>query len=280
VDDTVAYTGKTPTKPQTQSTVYAFSGWDHEIVPVTGDATYTALFSNEPRKYTITWKNDDGTLIQTNADVEYGTNLFSIKPADPAKPTPDILKDYVFNGWVPESGSSVVVGENDIVVAEADEFDRSFLQLHPEKAVITAMDPDHLDIYGTLEAYQQAFRDFASQVSKLLIVKAGLPLSAASPQAMYAAERSSGAEYMVNDLSYWRLATKVRFVVPGEAMTWRTPCAFSAAMESGCSTRPLRQCCSQGCGQILPTDAGSGIFSLMIWTAPRKSPCAIFFKYP
>ena len=63
-------------------------------------------------------------------------------------------------------------------MAEADEFDRSFLQLFPKAAVITAMDPDHLDIYGTAESYCQAFRDFAAQVSGALIIHEGLPISA------------------------------------------------------------------------------------------------------
>lgn len=51
-----------------------------------------------------------------------------------------------------------------VVVVEADEYDRSFLQLHPDCAVITAMDPDHLDIYKTHEAMTDAYLDFASQV--------------------------------------------------------------------------------------------------------------------
>lgn len=74
-------------------------------------------------------------------------------------------------------GTNMLASRNEVIVAEADEFDRSFLQLHPEIAVITAMDPDHLDIYGTEEAYYQAFRDFASQVETHLILKKGLPVS-------------------------------------------------------------------------------------------------------
>ncbi len=73
-------------------------------------------------------------------------------------------------------GTNMLVSHTPVVVAEADEYDRSFLQLHPETAVITAMDADHLDIYGDIENYRQAFRDFASQVSGHLIVKKGLPL--------------------------------------------------------------------------------------------------------
>lgn len=74
-------------------------------------------------------------------------------------------------------GTNMLVSHTPVVVAEADEFDRSFLQLHPTTAAITAMDADHLDIYGDLEHYQQAFRDFAAQVSGVLILKYGLPVS-------------------------------------------------------------------------------------------------------
>ena len=74
-------------------------------------------------------------------------------------------------------GTNLLVSDVPVVVAEADEFDRSFLQLYPSVAVITAMDADHLDIYGDLEHVQEAFRAFASQVSGVLIKKLGLPVS-------------------------------------------------------------------------------------------------------
>lgn len=74
-------------------------------------------------------------------------------------------------------GTNLLVCDNNVIVAEADEFDRSFLQLHPETAVITAMDADHLDIYSDLGHVRQAFREFASQVTGTLIVKAGLDIS-------------------------------------------------------------------------------------------------------
>lgn len=75
-------------------------------------------------------------------------------------------------------GTNLLMSHNPCVVAEADEFDRSFHQLYPSIAVITAMDADHLDIYGDLEHVQEAFRIFASQVSDILIVKKGLPIGA------------------------------------------------------------------------------------------------------
>ena len=61
-------------------------------------------------------------------------------------------------------GSNLLVNnDSEYVVVEADEYDRSFLQLHPHMAVITATDPDHLDIYGTHEAMMEAYCQFANQ---------------------------------------------------------------------------------------------------------------------
>lgn len=73
--------------------------------------------------------------------------------------------------------SNLLVSDNNTIVAEADEFDRSFLQLHPEIAVITAMDADHLDIYSDIAHVHEAFKAFASQVSGSLIIKKGLDIS-------------------------------------------------------------------------------------------------------
>ncbi len=72
--------------------------------------------------------------------------------------------------------TNLLVSPNPVIVAEADEFDRSFLQLYPEIAVITAMDADHLDIYGDKSHVVEAFKSFASQVSGSLVVKKGLDI--------------------------------------------------------------------------------------------------------
>lgn len=73
--------------------------------------------------------------------------------------------------------SNLLTHSNDVIVAEADEFDRSFLQLFPEIAVITSMDADHLDIYGDQAHIVEAFKAFASQVSGAVIVKHGLDIT-------------------------------------------------------------------------------------------------------
>ena len=69
--------------------------------------------------------------------------------------------------------------ERNVCVVEADEYDRSFLQLHPDIAAISAMDADHLDIYGTEEAMQNAFVEFSNRLKSggLLITKAGIARS-------------------------------------------------------------------------------------------------------
>lgn len=73
-------------------------------------------------------------------------------------------------------GTNLLLSRAPAVVVEADEYDRSFLQLRPEIAVITAMDADHLDIYGNAAQYRRAFKDFAAQVSGTVIRKYGLDL--------------------------------------------------------------------------------------------------------
>lgn len=78
--------------------------------------------------------------------------------------------------------SNLLLGDpskpNHEIVVEADEFDRSFLTLFPEAAIITSMDADHLDIYGDRDQMQQTYRAFASQVrpSGFILYKQGLEI--------------------------------------------------------------------------------------------------------
>ena len=74
-------------------------------------------------------------------------------------------------------GTNFWSSPNKVSVAEADEYDRSFLKLNPDVAIITSMDADHLDIYGTEQNMQDAFIAFTGKIKKdgLLICKHGLP---------------------------------------------------------------------------------------------------------
>ncbi|WP_205509038.1 UDP-N-acetylmuramate--L-alanine ligase [Longitalea arenae] len=92
---------------------------------------------------------------------EYGCNAF----------LGGIAANYNSNYWS---------HERDTCVVEADEYDRSFLRLSPDVAVISAMDPDHLDIYGTTAAMEEAYIEFAGKIKPggFLISKYGLPRTA------------------------------------------------------------------------------------------------------
>jgi UDP-N-acetylmuramate--alanine ligase len=82
-----------------------------------------------------------------------------------------ISKNYLTN--------FITSGKDEIMVVEADEYDRSFLQLFPDIAVISAMDPDHLDIYGTSVAMDLSFNDFAGNLKPegTMIIRDGLKIS-------------------------------------------------------------------------------------------------------
>ena len=88
-----------------------------------------------------------------------------------------------------------------VCVIEADEYDRSFLKLSPDVAVVTAMDADHLDIYGTADAVRQAFVEFSGRLKSggLLISKRGLDGLRGGRQLSYGI--GAGADVFATDIS-------------------------------------------------------------------------------
>ena len=94
------YDGVTPTKPATEQYTYTFTGWTPEIAAVTGDATYTAQFNSTVNKYTVTWKNYDGSVLEKDENVEYGT-MPEYNGEEPTKEG-DAQYTYTFKGWTPE----------------------------------------------------------------------------------------------------------------------------------------------------------------------------------
>ena len=92
------YTGTTPTKSATAQYLYTFSNtWSPEITAVNGNAVYTAQFSQTLQKYTVTWENDDHTILETDEYVPYGeTPRYDGKTPEKA-PTKEYT--YTFDGW-------------------------------------------------------------------------------------------------------------------------------------------------------------------------------------
>lgn len=112
-----------------------------------------------------------------------------------------ISVNYGTNFW--SGGSREKNDSENVSVVEADEYDRSFLKLNPDIAVITAMDPDHLDIYGTAEAVEQGFIDFSKKIKPggLLISKYGLTRTSdlkADKKLSYSLQDHRADSYAVN----------------------------------------------------------------------------------
>ena len=96
---TPSYDGATPTKAADAQYTYTFKGWTPDIVKATEDATYTATYTATLNKYTITWKNADGTVLETDNNVPYGETP-TYDGATPTK-TATAQYTYTFNAWTP-----------------------------------------------------------------------------------------------------------------------------------------------------------------------------------
>ncbi len=98
--DVPVYSGAEPVKRADAEYFHSFAGWSPAVAAVNGDATYTAKFTDEPRSYTVTWKDWDGTVLETDAYLPFGT----VPGYDGDTPTRFDDNDTVifrFDGWSP-----------------------------------------------------------------------------------------------------------------------------------------------------------------------------------
>ena len=122
------YPHGTPTKAMVDQYTYTFEGWsngtttygkDATLPAVTGPVTYTAQFQDHVRYYTITWKNWDGTVLETDGEeqgMQYGAAI-SYDGATPSRDG-DGRREYTFTGWSPEVTSSTKVNGNQQYIAQ------------------------------------------------------------------------------------------------------------------------------------------------------------------
>lgn len=125
-------------------------------------------------------------------------------------------------------GSNLLTDPNsDTVVIEADEFDRSFLHLSPAISAITAIDPDHLDIYGTSEGYQEGFEQYARLVKDAVVIKKGYHVAGNGKAKIYT--------YAVNEPADF-YAENVRISDSKLLFDWHAPSCSLADVELGVPT--------------------------------------------
>jgi UDP-N-acetylmuramate--alanine ligase len=150
-----------------------------------------------------------------------------------------------FIGGIVENYNSNLIGSGKTVtVVEADEFDRSFLHLHPDIACVTSMDADHLDIYGTSDAIEESFTEFANKVEdkRRLFITTDLPLSGitvgVNEEAVYNAFniRIENGSYVFDVKTPTEVLKDFRFGLPGRHNLMNALMAFAMAVNFGTPT--------------------------------------------
>ncbi len=142
-------------------------------------------------------------------------------------------------------------GNSDFCVVEADEFDRSFLQLSPEMAAITSVDPDHLDIYGTETAVLNSYQDFANRVSGFLLIhEASKGVEWGRPFATYGIH---AGEYQAINIRFGQMGTyfdyksekhtiqDIFLPIPGEHNVLNATAAITLALNAGAEVGKIKQ---------------------------------------
>ena len=147
-----------------------------------------------------------------------------------------------FLGGIVENYHSNLIGNGKtITVVEADEFDRSFLHLHPNIACVTSIDADHLDIYGDASAIEESFREFANKVTdktKIFVPK-GVPLEALTisidDDATFKAfnVRIENSSYVFDVQTPSEIVENIKFNLPGRHNLMNALMAFAMAKTFG-----------------------------------------------
>jgi UDP-N-acetylmuramate--alanine ligase len=150
--------------------------------------------------------------------------------------------------------SNLVIGKSDVVVVEADEFDRSFLTLSPDIAVVTSTDADHLDIYGEHAELKKSFNQFLAKIKPngFYFYKAGLDLISDKKAISYAVNSASAeikvknirienARFVFDYISGKAIINDIELNVPGYHNVENALAAISIALELGCESEKIKK---------------------------------------
>ena len=151
-------------------------------------------------------------------------------------------------GIANNTGSNIVLGGDDsLLIAEADEYDRSFLQLSPNISIITSIDADHLDIYGDLQHLHDSFNAFASQTSGCVICHENIKLNGIKNAITYGL---GPCDYQISQISYHNgsstfiishhgQSTPIELPAYGLHNVMNATAAFAAAYEKGINANSI-----------------------------------------
>ncbi|MBD3749210.1 MAG: UDP-N-acetylmuramate--L-alanine ligase [Sphingobacteriales bacterium] len=145
--------------------------------------------------------------------------------------------------------SNVLFGQSGVLVVEADEYDRSFLTLHPDTSIITSMDADHLDIYGKKEQLEASFQQFAHQLKSdgFLIYKLGLPLTSGITYGVEVAASAKAQNISIENHEFYfdyhfeeKALLNLHLGLPGKHNVENAVAAITAVLKMGVSEEAIR----------------------------------------
>ncbi len=204
----------------------------------------------------------NGFVVKKRAEVlgiiTKGTFCFAVAGTHGKTTTSSILGHILYQsgvdvtaflGGIVENYNSNIIGEGkSVTVAEADEFDRSFLHLHPDMACVTSMDADHLDIYGDTASIEASFTEFAHKVEnkKHLFITKGLPLEGVTVGIENGSDfnavniRIENGWYIFDVETLDGKTNDIKFALPGRHNLTNALLAFAMAKTYGVETDDIK----------------------------------------
>ena len=192
---TPEYTGDKPTKESTVEHSYTFDGWSPSIVSVMGNTSYTASFKEEPRKYNITWKNEDGSVLSTE-EVAYGATPKYTGDKPTKENTPQYA--YDFKEWFPAISS--VTGDMTYTATYSSEVRKYIVTWVNEDG--TVLETDECE-YGAIPEYNGSTPTKASERAIKYVFKGwDSPLEYVGGDKTYTAQYDEEGFFSFNPVVY------------------------------------------------------------------------------